>query len=105
VSQSIRENPRYRVKCGNDGAVTFVSHEDAHAYWNDLATPSRYYSFLPCRECGRHLVAKSVTGKCGTRRCGSWCTEGYGLTCTCECGGANHGADLSFAPGELWCLR
>jgi hypothetical protein len=95
----------YRVHCKPCGLYTYASRDDVHALWDALATPDRYYSALPCRSCGAWHFAQSVTGKPGRRPCGPWCTEGYGLACTCECAGANHGADLAFAPGELWCLR
>jgi len=93
----------YRVQCARCNVTTFAPRAEAHAYWNDPATSSADYVKLPCRECGRHLCAQSVTGRQGKRKCGSWCTEGHGLTCTCECGGRNHGA--AYPPGTLFFLH
>lgn len=96
----------FRVQCGRcDGAVTFMDGDDAKSMWADPEVPSRYYCFLPCRLCGRWIPAESVRGKRGTKKCGTWCTEGYGKSCTCECAGANHGSDLALRPGDLWMLK
>jgi hypothetical protein len=86
------------------GAITTVSDvwnlwrtdEDADRLWQT-------YRRIVCRDCGRNIPAASVVAKAGKCACGSWCTEGTGRTCTCECGGANHGA--KYAPGTLFYLH
>ncbi len=95
----------FRIHCRRCDVFTVVSRDDALAVWNDPAAPARCYSALPCRLCGTWYFANGVSAKRGKRPCGSWCTEGYGLSCTCECGGANHGRDLALTPGELANLR
>ena len=41
--------------------------------------------------CGRRPMFYPVKGKTGARECDDRCTEGKGRSCTCTCGGANHG--------------
>jgi len=42
-------------------------------------------------DCGCWTVLALVYGKLGKRECGEWCTDGVGKSCTCTCGGQNHG--------------
>ena len=35
-----------------------------------------------------------VTGRVGKRACGARCRNSLGPSCTCRCGGHNHGRDL-----------
>lgn len=47
--------------------------------------------YLSCPGCQRRRGMLPVDGKQGKRNCGEWCTSGTGRSCTCTCGGANHG--------------
>ena len=47
-----------------------------------------------CPNCGISDVTEhkaKVRGRTGTNACESICETAEGLTCTCQCGGANHG--------------
>jgi hypothetical protein len=89
------------AKCGC-GAVTVVTDIKAACVSDErLNRMWQMYRSVPCRECGRATQGHTITGKPGKRECGSWCTEGTGKSCTCQCGGKNHGATFQHT-GALW---
>jgi hypothetical protein len=57
------------------------------ATWGDVQG-----GWITC-PCGRPAVAKAFTAKTSTKMCGARCTSSLGPSCSCECGGRNHGAD------------
>lgn len=85
------------------GTVTMVP--DVWKLWERDEEAARLwfsYQRIICSGCGAKVFAYPTTAKKGKRACGSWCTEGTGKTCTCECEGRNHGA--KYAPGTLFYL-
>lgn len=70
--------------CPLDGTVTSAAV--------DLETfASRQNLGLITGSCGHRHSAKAIRAKAGTRECGAWCWDGVGRSCTCQCGGKNHG--------------
>jgi len=48
---------------------------------------------MPCELCGKTLVGVSVDGKTNAaHECNAKCMSSTGPSCSCSCGGANHGA-------------
>ena len=42
-------------------------------------------------KCHGWVVVFPVDGRVGKRECGTYCEEGKGRKCTCQCGGERHG--------------
>lgn len=76
----------YRITCKAHGA-TFATSADLNALYDAQLMSGKPVTtgYGACRKCGRLQVAESVATKKGKRACGSWCTEGTGKSCTCEC--------------------
>jgi hypothetical protein len=89
------------------GCETVTQIPDLTAAMNADETVNRMwqlYNSVACRGCGRQAHAEIVRGKRGKRECGSWCTEGTGRSCTCQCEGRNHGSTFQHT-GALWAER
>jgi len=43
--------------------------------------------------CGRPAIAKGFHATVSEKTCDGRCTSAMGPSCSCECGGRNHGAD------------
>lgn len=41
--------------------------------------------------CGLPVYLTEIRARVGRRECDTHCTEGTGRSCTCTCGGLNHG--------------
>jgi hypothetical protein len=54
---------------------------------------SHFRPAVTCPECGASSRLKGVTGKIvASVECSAVCTNAYGGSCDCACGGMNHGA-------------
>lgn len=89
----------FRVTCKPCDKVTFWTPDQMRERNNKLIG---HYGYLECAGCGRERIPETVTGRKGTKPCGSWCTEGTGKTCTCICEGRNHGS--AYPAGTLFYL-
>lgn len=89
------------AKCGCQAVTTIQDMDAARRVDENVNRMWQLYRQIPCRECGRAANAHSVQAKTGKRECGSWCTEGTGRSCTCQCGGKNHGSSFQHT-GALW---
>ena len=69
-----------RCHCGATVALT-----------RTLDQQSENSSQARCPACNRWVIVAQVAGKFGKRECGAWCEDGTGKSCTCTCGGRNHG--------------
>jgi hypothetical protein len=61
----------------------------ATSWTQDEASQASYQVRSTC--CNRWTILHFVDGRIGKRECGEWCTTGTGKSCTCTCGGKNHG--------------
>ena len=56
--------------------------------WDDVIA-----GWLGC-PCGLPAIARAFKARTTNRTCGAQCRNAMGPSCSCECGGRNHGADL-----------
>lgn len=61
-----------------------------HATWADVRGG---WIYCPC---GQAAIAKAFRATVSTKTCDGRCTSALGPSCSCECGGRNHGADRLF---------
>lgn len=86
----------YKCHCGR-WSVMVVDVEVQLERLNDgsvSAYPLSYPKYGPPCACGLLSGAKGVRltqGRYSKKRCGEHCTNAMAPTCSCECGGANHG--------------
>lgn len=84
MSTSPAQDTRYNGRCACDQRLSLklTSTNPKSTHW------------VTCPSCGKRVKLQRVEGifkesvKCDPR-----CTGAHGHTCTCSCGGANHGAD------------
>lgn len=69
-------------RCGRGHSVT-ATREDVRAGW--ISCP-----------CGRAAVARSLKVTMRKMPCDGRCTSAMGPSCSCSCGGRNHGSDMRF---------
>lgn len=69
-------------KCGRGHSVS-ATLEDVCAGW------------IAC-DCGSHAIAKAVKVTFRAIACDGRCTSAMGPSCSCSCGGRNHGSDMRF---------
>jgi len=95
---------RYIAKCRACGSHTSGLTHGQHARRNqddtaregDVFTGRMGDLSLACRTCGKAVPAKMVAGRHSERHiCGTKCLASTGPSCTCSCGGKNHGASYS----------
>lgn len=71
-------------KCSVCNILTNVERETFENGW-----PTIGHFHVDCKDCGRRTNSK--TAKVSAIKCGPKCYNATGPSCSCECGGKNHG--------------
>ena len=77
--------------------IDYVASKYGDCYWDPTRPQTHIYEDIPCPTCGFERDANIINGRfVADQKCGGKCVNATGPSCSCQCGGENHGAHYTF---------